>query len=181
MRIIQRQDSLECGNPYYFTGKPCKHGHISIRRTKNRLCLACELSRDHKADYAKRRSSQLKQKKEYHQKNKEALNCKARENHQKNRDERLSKQREYYSKNKGKAFERAAARSDRLREQTPQWCERDKISILYSKAVDYGFHVDHIVPIKSDIVCGLHCWHNLQLLDPELNISKSNKFWVDMP
>lgn len=181
MRVIQRQESLQSGNPYYFTGKPCKHGHVSIRRTKNRLCLACELSRDHKSDYQKRKVAQLKQKKEYHNKNKEKLNEKSRLSHQENKKQRLEKQREYYRSNKGKAFERAAIRNKRIKDQAPTWCERDKISKLYSKASELGFHVDHVVPLKSEIVCGLHCWHNLQLLDPEINISKSNRYWVDMP
>lgn len=43
------------------------------------------------------------------------------------------------------------------------------------------WEVDHMVPLKSKLVCGLH-WHkNLQLLPMQVNRSKSNRIWPDMP
>lgn len=64
---------------------------------------------------------------------------------------------------------------------TPPWVERDLIKIVYTKAKELGSHVDHIVPLNSDKVCGLHCWANLQILPSELNAIKSNRNWPDMP
>lgn len=34
------QASLE-GNKTYYTGRPCKHGHVSSRRTDNGECVEC--------------------------------------------------------------------------------------------------------------------------------------------
>jgi len=58
---------------------------------------------------------------------------------------------------------------------TPPWFEKEKVALVYKKARHWGFEVDHVIPLKSKIVCGLHCWANLQLLDSKLNKSKGNK------
>jgi hypothetical protein len=36
-----RKEAIASGETQYFTGKPCKHGHISARQTVNSACLAC--------------------------------------------------------------------------------------------------------------------------------------------
>lgn len=41
--------------------------------------------------------------------------------------------------------------------------------------------VDHIVPIKNEIVCGLHVPWNLRVMTLEDNIKKGNRTWPDMP
>ena len=50
-----------------------------------------------------------------------------------------------------------------------------------TKLLGIKFEVDHIVPIMSDIVCGLHSPDNLQIIPAKINHKKSNKFWPDMP
>jgi hypothetical protein len=59
--------------------------------------------------------------------------------------------------------------------------EESKLSLLYEKAKEYSFEVDHVVPINHPLVCGLHVWANLQLLAPKINRSKGNRTWPDMP
>ena len=72
---------------------------------------------------------------------------------------------------------------------TPLWAttELDQIQELYRIAkeltlkTNVNYQVDHIVPLNSPIVCGLHCLANLQILEAEKNVIKGNREWPDMP
>lgn len=69
----------------------------------------------------------------------------------------------------------------------PKWANNKNILAIYKESrrlsLETGIqhHVDHIVPITSDIVCGLHCEANLQILTFSENIKKGNRHWEDMP
>ena len=58
---------------------------------------------------------------------------------------------------------------------TPKWADQEKIRRIYNECPE-GYHVDHIVPIRGKLVCGLHCEFNLQHLTAAENLAKSNKF-----
>lgn len=73
------------------------------------------------------------------------------------------------------------ARRRTVYERALSWAEEEKIKIVYAKAKVFGMTVDHIVPLHHRLVCGLHVWHNLQLLEGRLNRSKNNRVWPDMP
>ena len=45
-----------------------------------------------------------------------------------------------------------------------------------AKAQDLGMHVDHVIPLRNRLVCGLHTQFNLQLLTPTENMRKGNIF-----
>jgi hypothetical protein len=63
MRIIKRKDAMSLGLSRYFTGKPCKNGHIAERETKTGRCFGCiavwnkessEYIKEYRLDYIKR-------------------------------------------------------------------------------------------------------------------------------
>ena len=67
---------------------------------------------------------------------------------------------------------------------TPSWLTKDhfkQIESFYERAKELEeatgekFHVDHIIPLQSKIVSGLHVPWNLQVLTEEENLRKSNK------
>lgn len=43
MEKIDRFTAMDLGNIYYYTGKPCKHGHVSKRLVVNASCYQCTL------------------------------------------------------------------------------------------------------------------------------------------
>jgi hypothetical protein len=85
-----------------------------------------------------------------------------------NRTHGLSHTKEYKSY-------KATKRKKRLKRQTPLWADAEKIRQIYIDRPD-GYHVDHIIPLKGELVCGLHVESNLQYLPAKENISKKNKF-----
>ena len=71
---------------------------------------------------------------------------------------------------------------------TPKWADKNKIRQIYDyrAACDAAdpqnapYHVDHIIPIQGDSVCGLHVHENLRVIPRRENISKKNKFTEEM-
>lgn len=83
--------------------------------------------------------------------------------------------------NKGRVNANIAKRRASLLQATPKWAEYDAIIDLYKKARELteqtgiDHQVDHIIPLNSKLVCGLHCMANLQILTAEENNKKKNK------
>src|SRR6516225_9479147 len=44
-RIISRAEARALGLKRFFTGKPCKHGHVAERHVSTSACVECELGR----------------------------------------------------------------------------------------------------------------------------------------
>lgn len=69
---------------------------------------------------------------------------------------------------------------------TPSWASQDAIRAIYEGArvieLSSGLRhaVDHVVPLNSPLVCGLHAENNLQVLTAHENAKKGNRHWPDM-
>lgn len=70
---------------------------------------------------------------------------------------------------------------------TPKWGNEFFIKEAYhlakirEKTLGGKWHVDHIVPLRSKLVCGLHVENNLQVIPALHNIAKNNRYWPQMP
>jgi hypothetical protein len=104
-------------------------------------------------------------------------------NREKTREAALKWQR----KNLGRVAANNAARYAAKLRATPAWADLEKIAQIYIEAAELAknngvtYHVDHVIPLRSKIVCGLHCEANLRILDAGENRSKGNRHWPDMP
>ena len=101
-----RKQAMTLGLKHYFTGKPCKHGHIAERVARSGRCLECERERTRK-----RRAADPEEFREYCRKWRAANRQKAREYQREYRAANLEKTRE---KNREATRKRRAA--ERMRE-----------------------------------------------------------------
>lgn len=182
-----RAEAKATGAKYYFTGEPCKHGHIAARKTKG-ACLAClqvewaegAVKRaDYFKEYNKSEAGQTA-KRTYYEANTELVKIKALG--------RSNEQRQKYQKawkDKNPVWVRAdtKARRRKNREASPPWItarQKTEIRSLYqiaitmTKVTGVQYVVDHIWPLRSNDVCGLHVPWNLQVLTQGENLAKSN-------
>lgn len=110
-----------------------------------------------------------------------------RRHYEKNRDAIIKKALQRLKENPAKDAARSQARNAMKRNAIPAWASIEKIEVLYQKASELTkcsgvkWHVDHIVPLKSRIVCGLHVECNLDVITATENIKKGNRRWPDMP
>lgn len=65
------------------------------------------------------------------------------------------------------------------RKAMPPWADKEEILRIYREAYELGMEVDHIVPLNSSTVCGLHIPINLQIISREENLAKRNHYDVD--
>ena len=85
-----------------------------------------------------------------------------------------------YNNNKEYTFVKNAERRAKQRQAIPSWYDVKEVSYIYKLSRERGLVVDHIVPLVSDKVCGLHTQDNLRCISRELNSYKQNRYWSDM-
>ena len=188
-----RSEAKAVGAKYYFTGEPCKHGHIAPRKTKG-ACLDClkdEWAKGNqtRAEYFRaynQSEAGQKAKKEYYERNKDAVIDRAQA-----RDTKTvtGYKTAYKERNPDLYKELVSLRRRRFRLATPKWLsaeQRMDIRLKYRLAIELSRRtgirhaVDHIIPLQGDNVCGLHVPWNLEVVTQEENLKKSNKL-IDTP
>lgn len=67
----------------------------------------------------------------------------------------------------------------------PLWADIKAIEDIYRKcreiSVSTGIphHVDHVIPLRGDLVCGLHVETNLAIIPASENVAKGNRFKIN--
>ena len=156
-------EALRQNVTYYYTGRPCKHGHLSERFAKNRNCREClrirnreRTKKDYWIDYGD-----------------EAYKEKKRQNASK-----------YYHTRAHKRAARIRRKYEKLsRVATPRGVT--EIRRMYLEAqlltIDSGVkhEVDHIIPLIHEKVSGLSVPANCQILTKAQNRQKASRFNQD--
>jgi len=179
-----RATAKATGAKYYYTGKPCARGHITLRKTKGSCvdCMKEDWALDNKKRSEKPKSEASKAAgRRYYERNKEAVKARA---NARPKDEVTQYKRAHKERNPDYYKSLTSVRKRRHRSATPKWITPEqKLAMrqLYLQAMDLTkltgerYVVDHIVPLISDEVCGLHVPWNLRVITQEENLRKSNK------
>ena len=183
-----RQEAKDTGAKYYFTGELCKHGHIAPRKTKG-ACVEClkvewRQAAEKRADYFReynKREYVKDRKNEWYEANKEQVIQAAA-------TRPLEVKRVYQKtwKERNTVWVRADTKARRRKHRlaTPIWLTQQQksemrqlyqIAITMTKTTGEQYVVDHIVPLRSEVVCGLHVPWNLRVIPRQENLLKSNK------
>ena len=165
-KLITKAEAKEQGLKYYFTGKPCKHGHTATRFVSTRACTECMHIRD-TSDEAKA----------YHKVHGKAYRADPTNKARKAKYNKANLPK--FAAHKAKYHAGPAAPKWLSKEQLKEIEDIYKLAKCFSLATGRSYHVDHIVPINSDTVCGLHVPANLQILEATDNLTKYNKYCPD--
>lgn len=104
----------------------------------------------------------------YRERNREVLRAAGREYMKANGDKRAASLAKY--------------RAAKL-QATPKWASPDAMKAIYKESrrltVSTGIkhHVDHVIPLVSNEVCGLHVEWNLKIITARENQVKGNRDW----
>lgn len=199
-----RKEALSTGATYYFTGKPCKHGHVTKRYSCNGACLECdkahvshyysknkEIISNYFRGYRSRNRAILSEKDRTYRMEKHETIAEKKKVYRTENAERISEvKRDWRKANKNRVMSSNALRRSRKRNATPGWFgEFDEfvVSEAYSlcedraRATGNAWHVDHMIPLLAKKACGLHVSNNIQVIPEFVNLSKGNRLVFTEP
>jgi hypothetical protein len=203
---MNRKDAIHAGLITYFTGTPCKHGHVADRYVNNWTCVVCAAIRSansagNKAKWrAENKAYRWEKAKEYRALNSKAVadkhkrwreanpeKCAATQLiwQQSNREKVNAYSREWRNNNRHVMNDLKAKRRADTLARTPKWLSSDEkwmlrevyaLAALRAKTTGLPWHVDHIIPLRGEKVSGLHTPYNLQVILAAANIQKGARY-----
>ena len=177
------KEAKAAGVKHYFTGKECLRGHLSPRFVSTRKCMACS-NVYCRNQYTKNPEYNRRRARDWYKANQEYSLKRMVQWRNNNREiSRLASTR-WAKNNPARVLANINARRARLLQAIPAWADLDAIGLIYEKrkqiSLDTGMvhHVDHIVPLRGKLVCGLHVSWNLRIIPARDNLQKGSR--IDM-
>lgn len=142
--------------------------------------------KDYMREYRIKNKDRMKQLRDkYYEDNKDKLKESFRQYYLNNREKRREAGKLHYEQNKSFYLAYSKTRKATIKRACPNSLSEEdfeKIKQIYleckkiSDETGIVHHVDHIVPLNGENVCGLHVPWNLQIITAEENLRKSNKY-----
>lgn len=98
-----RQEALEIGSQFYFTGRPCRKGHIAKRETARTHCCECRKNRTNgprQEWYARNAERERQRNRDARKKNPERYREYDRQKREREGEKKLARDMDYYHRNK---------------------------------------------------------------------------------
>lgn len=183
-----RKEAQTLGAKYYFTGEPCKHGHVAPRKTRG-ACVEClqlewrsaaTTRTGYQKEYRQRTTTKERQH-EWYEANRADVIARAKT---RPASVRMVYQNAWKERNPVQVLADVKVRRKKHREATPSWLtyyQRIQMREIYKSAITLSritgtpYVVDHIYPLRGAEVCGLHVPWNLRVVTRAENLKKSNQ------
>lgn len=170
----------------------CRDCHNENRRKKYHATIDKSAHRARLAKWAGLNKDRLRELNRLgHARRREKRNAASRKYRADNLEKVRALCRDWGKKNPERQAEINAARRAAKKRAIPCWADDEFNRLVVRECFDLAnsrtrltgieWHVDHRVPLRSHLVCGLHWYANLQVIPASINHSKNNLVWQDMP
>jgi len=178
-------EAKRLGLSMYFTGVPCKNGHVTSRYASSAECFFCRKDKNQSASVRekqiawalKNNEQRLATSKERYERNKAWEQLRTQAKYVNNKEKVTDTNNRWIKKNQGIQAFYANKRRSAKKHRTPAWANLDAIKNIYANCPE-GYHVDHVIPLQGKNVSGFHIESNLQYLPASENAKKFNKYQI---
>lgn len=161
------------GDKYYNSGKPCVHGHVSLKRVDNGRCLEC-------LDILRNSSKMVEYQKQYQKDNREHINLVSKEYNENNKDHLNEWRRQYRIDNWKKVREKEIRYSLTEKGKATKKLDSSKRRVLIKKStVENITHIDLQNILEYYNYQCVYCGEPYQEIDHVNPIAKGGTHTID--